>query len=201
MQDYEYYCPSCGRRTVHELKTNPELMSCECGMTWRTVSSDIHIAVSQDVRMDIMSVLQNTLKVYKVKDEEVNKSREYTKQKAIDYLMRELMKGPIKGGTMSEPSSVCSLFGSDLWTALQRAVLIRDEYCMICHHRPSKEVHHIRPRHLKGKDHPRNLIGLCLECHDEVHRRIDSGIQRELESSLEIDISMKQTKLDLGAEF
>lgn len=65
--------------------------------------------------------------------------------------------------------------------------MLRDPICRICGKRPTKEVHHIRPRFLKGTDHPRNLIGLCLECHDEVHRKIDNGIQTALMESLDIN--------------
>lgn len=79
------------------------------------------------------------------------------------------------------------MFGSDEWAALKRGVLLRDPVCQMCGIRPTKEVHHIRPRFLKGTNHPRNLIGLCLECHDEVHRYIEDGIQKVLEDSLSID--------------
>lgn len=46
------------------------------------------------------------------------------------------------------------------------------------------EVHHIRPRYLRGKNHPRNLVCLCTKCHDEVHRRIESGICDAIARSL-----------------
>ena len=98
---------------------------------------------------------------------------------------------------MADCASACSTFGSDVWNALEKAILIRDPMCRICGQRESREVHHIRPRHLKGKDHPRNLIGLCLECHDEVHRRIDRGIQDVLESSLGIRIMPMGNQSDL----
>lgn len=42
--------------------------------------------------------------------------------------------------------------------------------CVAC------EVHHIRPREYGGTDHPRNLIPLCRECHDQIHREIDGQI-------------------------
>ena len=41
---------------------------------------------------------------------------------------------------------------------------------------PADEVHHIRPRHLGGTDHPRNLVPLCEACHDEIHRRLDAAV-------------------------
>lgn len=188
-------CPECGKTTVRELD-RPKMLACECGTVWRMLTSDIHYAVNDSNRGEIRKVVDATLQAYHVKNEDINRSRELRRQKAVDYLVDEVLKGPIVGGTMAEPSSVCSMFGSDVWSALQKAVLIRDGMCMICGQRPSAEVHHIRPRHLKGKDHPRNLIGLCLECHDEVHRIIDDGIQSVLESSLKINLPKFQMRLD-----
>lgn len=198
-----YYCPSCREMIntpigVYCESESEEIYSCKCGMTWRTITSDIHYIVTTNKKDEIRKVLENTLQVYYTKkNEEVNKARELRKQRAIEYLMVELFKGPFEGGTLSHPDSICDLFGNDLWVALQRSILIRDEMCMICNQRPSKEVHHIRPRHLKGQDHPRNLIGLCLECHDEVHRKIDDGIQSMLESSLKINPPKFQTTFEV----
>lgn len=180
-----YNCPSC-QRNVWQIQ-GTDMYSCECGMVFRAVTSDIHYAYGDDASRDeIRKVLESTLTVFKTKREEVNEMREHHKKLAVDYLLTEIMKGPLSGGTMAEPSSVCAMFGSDVWSALEKAILIRDPKCRICGQRESREVHHIRPRHLKGKDHPRNLVGLCLECHDEVHRRIDRGIQDLLEGSLGI---------------
>lgn len=46
--------------------------------------------------------------------------------------------------------------------------------CMRCGGYAS-EVHHIRPRQFGGGDHPRNMMPLCKDCHDEIHRRIDAA--------------------------
>ena len=195
------YCPGCGESSTWEIKDNPKMIGCRCGTVFRIVTSDIHIPVEQN-KLDIISVLNANLEIFTVKDELVNEQRRQTKQRAVEYLSTELMKGPLQGGTMAPPSAICDMFGMDVWKALQKAVLIRDKTCMLCHQRPSAEVHHIRPRHLKGKNHPRNLIGLCLECHDEVHRRIDEGIQQICEDSLNIEptIDKAQRTLDLGVE-
>lgn len=182
-----YKCPDCGQM-CHQLNDS-EIYYCDCGMTFRTISSDIHYTVDDTKKERIREVMDAALEYYHRKDEEMNKLRESRKQRTLDYLVSELLKGPIVGGTMAEPSILCREWGTMNWSALQRAVLIRDEKCMICGQKPSVEVHHIRPRHLKGHDHPRNLIELCLECHDEVHRRIDSGIQKTLETSLTIPLN------------
>lgn len=82
-----------------------------------------------------------------------------------------------------------------IWEGEKKCILIRDPICRICGKNPSVEVHHIRPKHLKGNPvHPGNLIGLCLECHDEVHRRIDKGIQKAIDESLEIEFAAPKQK-------
>lgn len=73
-----------------------------------------------------------------------------------------------------------------MWTsgdfkAVREAVLIAyGRRCMSCGE-PADEVHHIRPRHLGGTDHPRNLVPLCEACHDEVHRRLDAAVSEAIE--------------------
>ena len=196
---WDYYCPSCGKKEVKEIKYPEGLLYCSCGMVWQPVSTATAYADytnNSDLKTAITNVLNETLEVYYTKNEDVNKNREYQKTRCVEYLTNEILKGPFEGGTMAEPNSICSLFGSSVWNALQKAILLRDNVCQICEMKPSKEVHHIRPRHLKGKDHPRNLIGLCLDCHDEVHRKIDNGIQSVCESSLTIKNPKFQSKLE-----
>lgn len=76
------------------------------------------------------------------------------------------------------------MWSSSDWTAIREAVLIaHGRRCAVCGEE-ADEVHHIRPRHLGGKDHPRNLVPLCEACHDELHRRLDAGISRAIEGAL-----------------
>jgi len=193
-----YYCPECKEGLMKESKDIPGLFYCECGMTFRTRNTDIHsVYKGDDKRKEIKKVIESTLQVFYTKNEETNRFREREKELAVKWLTDEIMKGALPGGTVADSSGFCSRFGSDVWNALQKAILIRDPVCAICGKAPSKEVHHIRPRHLKGKDHPRNLIGLCLDCHDEVHRKIDQGIQDVLEASLDVkNTREKKTTLD-----
>ena len=185
-----YTCPSC-QRSVWRIE-GTDMYSCECGTVFRAITSDIHYCYGDAGRDEIRKVLESTLKVFKTKRQEVNETREKQKKVAVEYLLEEILKGPIAGGTMADCSTACHTFGSDVWAALEKAILIRDPMCRVCGQRESREVHHIRPRHLKGQDHPRNLIGMCLECHDEVHRRIDRGIQDLLEGSLDIPLENTQ---------
>lgn len=133
-------------------------------------------------------VLNESLEVYYTKNNETNRQREENKKKTIDWIVSETLAGPILSGVQGHDTSnpeYTWTFGGDIWEGEKRCILIRDPICRICGVKPSIEVHHIRPKHLKGNpQHPRNLIGLCMECHDEVHRRIDAGIQAAITESL-----------------
>lgn len=193
-----YYCPECKESLAQNIE-GTDIWYCGCGMTFRTFSSDIRYTVSGDKKEKMREIMDSSIQFYHRKNDDAwNDHREFKRQKAIDTMLEELLKGPMEGGTMAPLPAICSDFGTMTWTALQSAVLLRDEMCMICGQKPSKEVHHIRPRHLKGHDHPRNLIGLCLDCHDEVHRKIDEGIQKVCEESLHIrPVNKFQTTLDI----
>ena len=135
--------------------------------------------------------LDKTLEVFYTKNVETNKKREEDKKKAIDWIVNTIMQGPVKGGirgsSYNNPDCSWTFGDSSIWEGEKKCILIRDPICRICGKNPSVEVHHIRPKHLKGNPtHPGNLIGLCLDCHDEVHRRIDQGISEVIENSLEI---------------
>ena len=66
--------------------------------------------------------------------------------------------------------------------------------CYFCGNEAS-EVHHIRPRQLKGSDHPGNLIPLCELCHDEIHRRYDQAFKEAIKSSMESMGGIRQMNL------
>lgn len=135
----------------------------------------------------IRKIMAKHLEVYEVRDPEVTKERYRKRDEAIEWAIGELKQEPIRGGTQADvPYKSYHTFGSaSEWIALHDAVYVRDgNKCRICGG-PAEEVHHIRPRFLKGYNHPRNLITLCRECHDEVHRRIDDGIRQVLENSLD----------------
>ena len=133
-------------------------------------------------------VLESTLEVYYTKNTETNRKREEAKAKTINWIISETLAGPITRGVQGHDTSnpeYTWTFGGEIWTAEKKCILLRDPVCRLCGAKPSVEVHHIRPKHLKGNpEHPRNLIGLCMECHDEVHRRIDAGIQVAIVESL-----------------
>lgn len=143
-----------------------------------------------DIECKMRKILNFHLQVFYVKDVEKNKAREEAKRKSIEWMIAEILAGPnLHGvqGTQIENPDFTWVFGSDIWKAEQKCILLRDPVCRMCGKNPSVEVHHIRPKHLKGNpEHPRNLIGLCMECHDEVHRRIDAGIQTAIDESLKV---------------
>jgi 5-methylcytosine-specific restriction endonuclease McrA len=56
---------------------------------------------------------------------------------------------------------------------LHRQVLERDTWrCQICGCMQNLQVHHLEFRSHSGTDEEHNLITLCAQCHNEVHRKI-----------------------------
>jgi len=63
--------------------------------------------------------------------------------------------------------------GSTAWKRLRSVVIMRDDWrCQghDCDRRNKLTVHHIIPRSAGGTDNLDNLITLCRECHDAIHR-------------------------------
>ena len=55
---------------------------------------------------------------------------------------------------------------------LQRQVLQRDGWrCQTCGSMQHLQVHHLQFRSQAGGDVEQNLITLCTECHEQVHRK------------------------------
>lgn len=135
-------------------------------------------------RKELRDMLVHYLPVYYVKNDDTNRKREKDQEDTAQWLINEYLLGPLAEGTMARPPEFTYTFGdSALWEAEKRLVLYCQPNCAICG-APVKEVHHIRPRFLNGTNHPRNLIGLCLECHDEVHRQLDSAITEAIAKSV-----------------
>ena len=142
----------------------------------------------KQMKTKMQEILNECLEVYYVKDTQLNKKREEDKRKTIDWIISGILEGPqmcgVQASSTSNPEYTWT-FGSGVWKGEQRCILIRDPICRMCGIRSSVEVHHIRPKYLQGNpEHPRNLIGLCMECHDEVHRRINAGIQTAITGSI-----------------
>jgi 5-methylcytosine-specific restriction endonuclease McrA len=55
---------------------------------------------------------------------------------------------------------------------LCRQVMERDNWrCQICGSRQNLQVHHRQLRSQQGPDEDSNLITLCADCHERLHRR------------------------------
>jgi 5-methylcytosine-specific restriction endonuclease McrA len=55
---------------------------------------------------------------------------------------------------------------------LHRQVLERDGWhCQVCGSMQNLQVHHLKLRSRSGGDEEQNLITLCAECHEQVHRK------------------------------
>jgi 5-methylcytosine-specific restriction endonuclease McrA len=55
---------------------------------------------------------------------------------------------------------------------LHRRVLERDGWrCQACGSMQNLQVHHLKFRSQSGNDEAQNLITLCAQCHEQVHRK------------------------------
>ena len=60
---------------------------------------------------------------------------------------------------------------SELYDRLRKQVLRRDGWrCQICGSKQNLQVHHEESRSQGGHDTEENLITLCAECHEALHR-------------------------------
>ena len=76
-------------------------------------------------------------------------------------------------------------YNTKQWKNLRNYYIRRNPLCEICLSKgivkPAEEVHHIRPFMMGTTDEERyklltdedNLMSLCRECHDEVHRKLN----------------------------
>ncbi|MGO9564101.1 MAG: HNH endonuclease [Candidatus Korobacteraceae bacterium] len=61
---------------------------------------------------------------------------------------------------------------SQSYSELHRQVLERDGWrCQFCGSMQQLQVHHLRFRSQSGSDMEENLITLCAECHEQLHRQ------------------------------
>jgi len=75
----------------------------------------------------------------------------------IDLLERWPFVGSAPTGTLSHHQ--------------RQKTMVREHYkCTMCG-RPAEEVHHKVPRSKGGKNEPGNLVVLCRECHEMMHRK------------------------------
>lgn len=133
---------------------------------------------------EIREQLAHDIEVWYTKKEDVNRQREEDKKRTIDWIIERMKKGPQPGGTRIEAPEFTYTFGS-LWEPITKVMRMRYPTCQICKDRRTIEIHHIRPKFLRGaKEDPCNLIALCVECHDEVHRRMDAGITKVIEEAV-----------------
>ena len=59
---------------------------------------------------------------------------------------------------------------------LHRQVLERDGWrCQICGSMQHLQVHHLTLRSQSGSDEEQNLITLCADCHERMHRHVDAA--------------------------
>ncbi len=141
--------------------------------------------------------LDESLEVYLTKRPEINEERQREKERVVAWTVSEIQKGWLPEGSSAELPQMT--WHTDYWKGVREAVLaFYGHRCAACG-REAEEVHHIRPRELRGKDQPRNLMPLCKECHDEIHRRLDSAMEYAIASTTTVALSMgrmRQTTLE-----
>jgi 5-methylcytosine-specific restriction endonuclease McrA len=69
------------------------------------------------------------------------------------------------------PKSPRLRLDSKSYSDLHRQVLERDGWrCQVCGSMQNLQVHHLKFRSQSGGDEEQNLITLCAQCHEQVHR-------------------------------
>jgi 5-methylcytosine-specific restriction endonuclease McrA len=59
----------------------------------------------------------------------------------------------------------------ELYDQLRKHILRRDAWrCQVCGSKQNLQVHHKQLRSQQGDDATSNLITLCADCHENVHR-------------------------------
>lgn len=61
------------------------------------------------------------------------------------------------------------------WDRLRTTILRRDRTCTLCRQAPSTELDHVIPLALGGTNAPRNLRGVCSDCHAGLTREQRRG--------------------------
>jgi 5-methylcytosine-specific restriction endonuclease McrA len=64
---------------------------------------------------------------------------------------------------------------SSSYRDLHRQVLERDGWrCQACGSMQNLQVHHLKFRSHSGSDEEQNLITLCADCHEQMHRNVQT---------------------------
>jgi 5-methylcytosine-specific restriction endonuclease McrA len=80
---------------------------------------------------------------------------------------------------------------SDLWKSKREKILFRDKnICQECKIKPAEEIHHITYENLYN-ELLEDLIALCKECHNEVHRKLNVEKMKELKLKCEQHLKEK----------
>ena len=134
---------------------------------------------------DVRELLNHEIQVFYTKNEQTNREREYYKRKTINWIIERMQMGAKSGGTRILAPIYTQTFGN-LCKPVKNAMRLMYSSCYICGS-PAEEVHHIRPRMLQGSEYdPCNLVCLCAECHDNIHRVLDDNISKAVKDSLQI---------------
>lgn len=109
-------------------------------------------------------------------------SIENLRRKGAEWIMRQVLLPAIPEGTNRRLPDYFSNFAGLGVKAIENAIYVRDGHkCRYCE-KKAVLVREIRPRHLGGNSHPRNMIAVCWDCNKELTElladNIDLAIKR-----------------------
>lgn len=136
---------------------------------------------------EIRAILDERIPIYLTKNVAVNEERQRDKTKTINWIIARMMAGVRPGGTrILAPLYVQKYSAPVLWKAVRYALLCKHPTCFFCDAK-AEEVHHIWLRALQGSEFdPCNLVCVCAECHDYIHRRLDEKFQIAIKDATQI---------------
>ena len=83
---------------------------------------------------------------------------------------------------MSYPNTRYQMYGNGPMkgydSQLEALKDIQKGKCLLCQKGPVEHKHHIRPKSLGGADTLENLVGLCNQCHDKIHKKQGKALER-----------------------
>lgn len=136
---------------------------------------------------EIRAILDERIPINPAKNKVEQMEREHNKAKTINWIIARMMAGVRPGGTRQLAPLYTQTFPPNLlWKAVRYALLCKHQTCYFCDSK-AEEVHHIWPRALQGSEFdPCNLVCVCAECHDYIHRRLDEKFQLAIKDATQI---------------
>ncbi len=136
-----------------------------------------------------LRVLNHYLKVPLINGKEMREKVLAQRDECFEWIYENLKDSySSKGNITDVPESFRMFNEQDVWQAIRKCVMYRDDFsCQICDEMGT-EVHHIRPRYMGGKNHPHNLMTVCHDCHVKIHNDLEKSIEYAIVRSIDREI-------------